>query len=120
MANIYDKAHEFAATLVKEESYITFKELTNKINNNPEQYKKIRDYQIKQMEMYGRKEAGEEIPQEELEAINADYAALLEDEEIKRLFEVERLFTVMLSDIYKILNEPIQDLAPKGSIAEEE
>lgn len=115
MANIYDKAHEFAATLVKEESYINFKELSNKINNNPEQYQKIRDYQLKQMELYGRNEAGEEISQEELDAINNDYAVLLEDEEIKSLFEAERQFSIMLTDIYKIINEPIQELAPAGS-----
>ncbi len=120
MANIYDKAHAFAATLVQEESYIAFKELSSKINNNPEQYEKIRDYQLKQMELYERNEAREEIHQEEIEAINAAYAALLEDEDIKRLFEVERQFSLMLTDVYKIMNEPIQELAPKGSTEKEE
>ncbi len=119
MANIYDKAYEFAAALVKEESYINFKQLSNKINNSPAKFEKIKAYQLKQMELFGRSEAGEELPQEEIEALNVDYAELLEDEDIKQLFEVERQFSVILNDVYKIINEPIQELAPKGSVSEE-
>ena len=44
MANIYDKAYEFAAALVKEESYINFKQLSNKINNSPAKFEKIKDH----------------------------------------------------------------------------
>jgi cell fate (sporulation/competence/biofilm development) regulator YlbF (YheA/YmcA/DUF963 family) len=119
MANIYDKAHDFVATLVKEESYIKLKELSTKINNDGERFEKIRNYQIKQYELYARNDSGEEIPETEVQAIKAEYESLLQDPEIKQLFEAEYAFGILITDLYKIINDPIKELAPRGPADEE-
>lgn len=119
MANIYDKAHDFVAALVKEESYIKLKDLSTKINNDQERFEKIRDYQIKQYELYARSDSGEEIPESEVQSIKAEYEALLQDPEIKQLFEAEYAFGILITDLYKIINDPIKELAPRGPASEE-
>lgn len=119
MPNIYDKAYELAVLIEKNENYVTLKELSEKIKTNKEQLDKIEVYQKKQFELYKKKESGTELADDEYKELNDQYQELMLVEDIKLLFQSEHQLSLLINDIYRIINGPLTALSPQEKKEEE-
>lgn len=111
---IYDTANRLAQEIREAEEYKNYKELKSKIYANPlkkEALEKFEDlrYKMQIAQMQGEK-VEEEKQKEVMNNLQEQYAKLLEDEEIKKYFEAEIKFNVMIADVNKIIAEAIQDV----------
>jgi len=120
MPNIYDKAYELARMIEENEYYIKLKALSEKVRNNKEYLEMVEAYQIKQFELYNRKESGEELTEEESKNLNDQYQKLMSIEDIKSLFEVEHQLSLLINDLYRIFNAPLLTLNPQEGKKEED
>ena len=94
------------------EHYIKLKVLSEKVRNNKEYLEMVETYQIKQFELYNKKESGQELAEEESKDLNDQYQKLMTIEDIKSLFEVEHQLSLLINDIYRIFNAPLVSLNP--------
>lgn len=120
MPNIYDKAYELAGLIEKNENFLKLIELSEKIKTNTEQLDLIKDYQKNQLELYQKKEAGEELTEGEYEKLNDEYQELMLIEDIKQLFQAEHQLSLLINDVYRIINGPLIALNPQEKSEEEE
>ena len=86
---IYDDAHKLAKQIRESKEYREYKELKENIESNP--VKSGNATEAKQM-------------------LQEKYAELLKDEEIKKYFDAEIQFNVMIADVNRIIAEAIKDV----------
>ncbi len=113
MSNIYDKAHELAGLIGENEHYVQLKELSEKIKTNKEHLDMIESYQKKQFELYQKKESGNELTDEEYKELNDQYQELMLVDDVKDLFQAEHQLSLLINDIYRIINGPLTALSPQ-------
>lgn len=113
LSNIYDKAYELAGLIEKNENFINLFELSEKIKNNTEQLDKIKSYQKKQFELYQKKESGNELTEDEYKELNDQYQELMLIEDVKSLFQAEHQLSLLVNDVYRIINGPLTALNPQ-------
>lgn len=108
--NIYDTANLLADELKQSEEYANFKLAKQTINIMPEYKTKIAEFekiryeeQLKSIQ-YGKKDEKKMLKIQNL------YKELIEIPEIKKYFEAEFKFNVLLGDINKIISESVKDL----------
>lgn len=118
MSNIYDKAYELAGLIEKDENFIKLKDLSEKIKTDTEKLEKIMSYQKKQLELYKKKESGEDLTDLEYQELNDQYEELMLIEDIKLLFQAEHQLSLMINDIYRIINGPLTVLSPQEKTEE--
>ena len=109
--NIYDTANKLAKEIKDSKEYKEYRKLKLHIEENPEQKEKVEDfehlrYKIQVETMQGNTSNTEE----EKRILQEKYAELLEDEEIKKYFDAEMQFNVMIADINKIIAEAVKDV----------
>ena len=91
--NVYDQAHILAKAIKECEEYKQYMNAKNMIAQNPDLDKMIQDFQAKQLEMQAKQIAGEEMDAE-------------------AVAKMQELMTIMMQDVYQILNETMM---PAGS-----
>lgn len=109
--NIYDTANKLAKEIKESKEYKEYRRLKKHIEENPEQKEKVENfehlrYKIQVETMQGNNANTEE----EKIMLQEKYAELLKDEEIKKYFDAEMQFNVMIADINKIIAEAIKDV----------
>ena len=108
--NIYDEASKLAGKIRESKEYKEYKKLKENIESNPikkaqvEEFEHLR-YKIQVMAMQGNSDASESK-----QMLQEKYAELLKDEEIKKYFDAEIQFNVMIADVNKIIAEAIKDV----------
>lgn len=108
--NIYDTANKLAKEIRASKEYKNYKQLKKSIELNEEQKRKVEDFeklrykiQVKEMQGQGSNETERELLQEK-------YVELLKDDEVKKYFEAEIKFNVMIADVNKIIAEAVKDV----------
>ena len=105
--NVYDSAHGLAQAIKASEEFKQFSELQKIIDLNPEVSGKIKEMQMKQMELQGRQMAGEDVKAEVLKSAQ-DMAMLVQsDPTAGRYIQAEMRFALMMQDVYKIIGDAI-------------
>ncbi len=113
MSNPYDKAHELASLIEKEQSYLKVKEISQKVLEKPDQMQQIDLFRREQMEVQRKQMLGMPLEPKELEKVNELYEKLMEDSEVKELLEAEQALSQLFNDLNRILTLPLEKIYKK-------
>lgn len=108
--NIYDTANKLAYEIKQSEEYINYKNLKKEVNENLELKEKLDNFEKLRYEVQITAIQG--LQKEEQKVIDMQnlYAELIQDETMKKYFDAELKFNVLLTDVNKIIAEAVQDL----------
>ncbi|NBI28270.1 YlbF family regulator [Chengkuizengella marina] len=106
--NIYDKAHELAKALKESDEVKQLNEARVEIDKNEEASKMLQDFTNIQNELQQKMMSGEQPSEEEMEKIQKMYEVLQLNPLLSKLFETEQRISVIVQDVHKIINEPLQ------------
>lgn len=105
--NVYEQAHALKSAIKESNEYIEFKESEEKLNTNPELAKAMKDFQAKQIEFQTKQMLGENMGSETMEAIQSLSAVMMKDPLAAEYLQRQMRFSVMIKDVYDVLNEVI-------------
>ena len=108
--NIYDTANKLAKEIKGSKEYKEYRRLKTHIEENPEQKEKVENFEHLRYKIQVEEMQGNSSNTEEKRMLQEKYAELLKDEEIKKYFDAEMQFNVMIADINKIIAEAIKDV----------
>ena len=108
--NVYDTANKLAQEIKTSEEYVTYKKAKEYIDLKPELKEKIMDFQKLRYEtQISVMQTGKE-DEEKLKKVQELYAELVQIDEVKKYFDTELKFNVMLADVNKIISEAVEDV----------
>lgn len=107
---VYDTANRLAQEIKDSEEYKEYKKLKDEIYNNVEKKNKVEEFEKLRYEVQLMTYTGEAKDEEKNKKLKELYATLIEDDEIKKYFDLEIKFNVMITDVNKIIAEAIKDV----------
>ena len=108
--NIYDTANKLASEIKTSEEYVNFKMAREVINLRPDLKEEIGKFEQLRYEVQISQMQTGKIDEEKMKQIQDMYASIIEIDEIKKYFDAELKFNVMLADVNKIIGESIKDV----------
>ena len=108
--NVYDTANQLAEEIKQSEEYVTYKMAKEAINLNFELKNKIDKFEKARYEeqlntmQTGKTDSGK------MAKIQGLYSELIQIPEIKKYFDAELKFNVLLGDINKTISEAVKDV----------
>lgn len=108
--NIYDTANKLASEIKQSEEYIEYKKVKEELKSLPEIKEKINKFETARQEMQKLMIKGGTPVEEKATEIQNLYAELVQNEIAKKYFDSEIKFSVMITDINKIISESIKDV----------
>lgn len=114
--NAYDKAHELARAIRDSEEFRILAERKKQIDGDPQAQKILDDFRRRQWELETRRIMGEEITEDDRASLQRLHEAIQLHTTLCEYMEVEYRFSVMYSDIHKILGEAVREVigTPEG------
>ena len=107
---IYDDAHKLAKQIRESKEYKEYKELKENIESNPVKKAQVEEFEHLRYKIQVETMQGSGNATEAKQMLQEKYAELLKDEEIKKYFDAEIQFNVMIADVNKIIAEAIKDV----------
>lgn len=108
--NIYDKINELASAIKQSAELNDYVEIKKKVYESEEKKKQIQDFRQKQIEVQALGMEGKEKEAEAKYAILQQmYQILIQDEDVKKMFDAEVKFDILVGDMYKILGDAIRE-----------
>ena len=108
---VYDSANKLAKEIIDSKEYKEYKKIKQNIEKNEEKKNKIEKFEHLRYEIQIKSmQGGVENLQEQNELLQQEYGKLLQDEELKKYFDAEVKFNIMLADINKIIAESVRDV----------
>lgn len=108
--NIYDTANKLAAELKQTDEYKAYKNSKQQIESNAEVKSKIDEFDKLRVEAQKVMLKGEANANELSVKLQNLYTELYQNEIAKNYLEAEMRFSVMVTDINKIISEAIKDV----------
>lgn len=108
--NIYDTANKLAAELKQTDEYKAYKNSKQQIESNAEVKSKIDEFDKLRVEAQKAMLKGEANENELSVKLQNLYTELYQNEIAKNYLEAEMRFSVMVTDINKIISEAIKDV----------
>ena len=108
--NIYDTANKLAAELKQTDEYKAYKNSKQQIESNAEVKNKIDEFDKLRVEAQKAMLKGEANANELSVKLQNLYTELYQNEIAKNYLEAEMRFSVMVTDINKIISEAIKDV----------
>ena len=108
--NIYDTANKLAAELKQTDEYKAYKNSKQQIESNAEVKSKIDEFDKLRVEAQKAMLKGEANANELSLKLQNLYTELYQNEIAKNYLEAEMRFSVMVTDINKIISEAIKDV----------
>lgn len=105
--NVYEEAHSLKKAIKESEEYKQYKAAADKIKENPELDKMMKDFMDKQIEMQTKQMLGEEASAEVMESIQKLSGFVMADPAAAEYLQCQMRFSLMVQDVYKILGEAI-------------
>ena len=106
--NVYDHAHALARALKESNEFKNYMEIKAKVSENEELSASLNDFQEKQIQLQAQQMFGQEGDASMGEQIQNLAGILMKDPLAARYMQAEMAFTMMFSDVYKILQEAIR------------
>lgn len=107
--NIYDKINDLANALRQSEELNRYIEIKKEVYKDEEKKKQIENFRQKQMEVQSLSMEGKlEESEKKYAILQQMYQILMQDENIKKMFDAEVKFDILVGDMYKILGEAIK------------
>lgn len=107
---VYDTANELGRELKNSREYIEYKEMKDKVYANPKLKEKIEEFEKIRYETQLMAIQGEEQNQEKMQKLQELYTILLDNKDVKKFFDTEVRFNVMLADVNKIIGDAVKDV----------
>ena len=107
---VYDTANRLAQEIRESEEYKEYKKLKDEIHNDSEKNQKVEDFEKLRYEVQLMAYTGEAKDEEKSKKLEEMYATLISDENIKKYFDLEIKFNIMIADVNKIIAEAIKDV----------
>lgn len=108
--NVYDTVNQLASELKNSEEYVNYKMAKQVINMNIEFKKKIQEFEKARYEVQILEMQTGKRDEEKLNQVQEMYKELIEFEEIRKYFDAELKFNVLLGDVNKIISEAVKDI----------
>lgn len=108
--NVYDEANSLSQALKNSEEYINFKTAKQYINLNPELKEKIDNFEKIRYENQMNLIKNGKQEQEEIKKVQEIYEEIIQIEEVKKYFDAELKFNILLADVNKIITEAVKDV----------
>lgn len=108
--NFYDKVHEMVRALKDTDEYKEYLKLKKTVSENTERKGMLKEFKEKQREaqmLYINSGKPNEETQKTLENL---YSLLIQDDNVRKMFECEMKLDIMLADMQKIVAEGIKDI----------
>lgn len=108
--NIYDTANRLAYEIKNSEEYINYKKMKEEVKNNPELKEKLEKFEKERYEVQIEAMSSGKQDSEKVVDMQKIYAELISNDIMKKYFDAELKFNVMLADVNKIIGESVEDL----------
>lgn len=108
--NVYDTANRLAKEIQDSEEYKEYKKVKSEVMSNLDSKKKIEEFEQLRYEVQLMQYTGEKKDEEKTKKLEEMYMLLVQDEKIKKFFDLEIKFNVMIADVNKIIAEAIRDV----------
>ena len=108
--NIYDTLNRLSKEIKETKEYIDFKEAKQTINQNPDLRIKISEFEKARYEEQLNTIKTGKTDNLKKAKIQSLYSELITIPEIKKYFEAEFNFNILLGDINKTISEAVKDL----------
>lgn len=103
--NVYDQAHQLAKAIKESEEFKQFDATKKKIEANPQLDQAIKDFMKKQLEMQAQQMMGQQMDQEQFNQLQQLSMILMQDPTAAEYLQNQMRFSMMMSDVYKIVGE---------------
>lgn len=108
--NIYDTANKLSAEIKSSEEYANYKMAKEVINLKPDLKEEISKFEGLRYEVQINQMQTGKTDEEKMKQIQEIYARIIEIDEIKKYFDAELKFNVLLADVNKIIGDAVKDL----------
>lgn len=108
--NIYDTVNKLSYELRNSNEYLEYKRLKQEVKNNPTLQEKLDEFEKARYNIQLASIQGTDANEEQARKMQELYLELLKDEIMKKYFDAELKFNVLLTDINKIIGESVQDV----------
>lgn len=108
--NIYDTANRLASELKESEEYVNYKMAREVINLRPDLKDEISKFEQLRYEVQINQMQTGKTDEEKMKQIQDIYSRIIEIDEIKKYFDAELKFNVLLADVNKIIGDAVKDL----------
>ncbi|PWK13859.1 YlbF family regulator [Tumebacillus permanentifrigoris] len=110
MNNPYDRAHELARAIRESEEFRILVAKKNEVDTNLQAKKLLDDFRRRQWELETRRLMGEEITEQDTLAFQRMQDVVHQHTTLREYLEMEYRFSVLYSDIHKILGEAVRSV----------
>ncbi|NMB36139.1 MAG: YlbF family regulator [Firmicutes bacterium] len=108
--NVYDYAHSLAKAIKASPEYIGFKKCQDKLEEDQSAKEMLTDFRKSQLELQKQKMSGLEVAPEQEQNLAQRWEIINMNLLIKEYLEAEYRFSVMLTDVQKIIGEALADI----------
>ncbi|SDZ13411.1 YlbF family regulator [Thermoactinomyces sp. DSM 45892] len=110
MSNPYDLAHELVRSLKESEVFLEMKKLKGEIEANESYKEMLEGYHRLHIDLQRVRMQGMEVTDELKERAEKTTTAIQEIPVLMQYLKEEERFSILLSDIQKIMAEPVQEI----------
>lgn len=108
--NIYDTANKLAYEIKQSQEFTNYKKLKKEVQETPELKEKLDKFESARYELQLATIQGAEQDNQKALDIQNLYMELIQNETMKKYFDAELKFNVLLTDVNKIIGDAVQDL----------
>lgn len=108
--NVYDTANKLAQEIKDSNEYKEYKKIKEEIKLNPDLKEKIESFEKARQEMQMVMIKGGKPVEEKTAEIQNIYTELIKNDTIKAYFEAEYKFSILITDMNKIISEAVKDV----------
>lgn len=108
--NIYDTANRLAYEIKQSQEFTNYKELKKEVQETPELKEKLDKFESARYELQLTTIQGVQQDNQKALDIQNLYMELIQNETMKKYFDAELKFNVLLTDVNKIIGDAVQDL----------
>ncbi len=107
---VYDTTHELARQLKNSREYIEYKEIKDIIYADPNLKKQVEEFEQIKYEVQVLTIQGEKQDEQKMAKLQELYTILLKNKDVKKFFDAQVRFNVMLADVNKIIGDAVKDV----------
>ena len=107
---VYDTTHELARQLKNSIEYVEYKEIKDIIYKDPNLKKQVEEFEKIKYEVQMLTIQGEKQDEQKMAKLQELYTILLQNKDVKKFFDAQVRFNVMLADVNKIIGDAVKDV----------
>ncbi|WP_059102822.1 YlbF family regulator [Shouchella shacheensis] len=119
MSNTYDKAYELKSALAESPEFKALNDLHQEIEADDIAKKMLENFRKLQLELQQKQMQGEQISEEEAQQAQQQFELVQQHELISKLMEAEQQLSVIITDLNKIITEPLEQIYGDPSTEEQ-